>query len=76
MIGKIQRHTEQLGDPLRNHVETAFQAAYTVEEIQQAVQEAGITETRLDDSDPDYIYLERRGETDPGSWVTAREQYR
>ena len=76
MIGRIQQHTERLGDSMRSHVETAFQAAYTPEEIQSAIQEAGLSGTRLDDSDPDYFYIERRGETDPGSWVTAREQYR
>jgi hypothetical protein len=27
-------------------------------------------------TNPDYITLERRGETDPGSWIIAREQYR
>ena len=76
MIGRIQQHTLHLGDSMRNHVETAFQAAYTPDEIQRAIQEAGLTGTRMDESDPDYIYIERRGETDPGSWVTAREQYR
>ena len=76
MIGKIQQHTERLGDSMRNHVEAAFQAAYTPEEIQQAIQDAGLTGTHLDDGDPDFLYIERRGETDPGSWVTAREQYR
>lgn len=76
MIGRIQQHTERLGDSMRNHVEIAFQAAYTPEELRQAIQEAGLAETRLDDSEPDYVYIERRGETDPGSWVTAREQYR
>jgi ubiquinone/menaquinone biosynthesis C-methylase UbiE len=76
MIGKIQKHTERLGDSMRNSMEAAIQAAYTAEEIQQAIQQAGLTGTRLDDSDSDYFYIERRGETDPGSWVTAREQYR
>jgi ubiquinone/menaquinone biosynthesis C-methylase UbiE len=76
MIGKIQQHTAHLGDSMRSHVETVFQAAYTVEEVQQAIQEAGLTGTDMDDSDPDYFYIVRRGETDPGSWVTAREQYR
>ena len=65
----------QFGARLRGR-HTAFQAAYTPEEIQHAIQESGLTGSRLDDSDPDYIYIERRGETDPGSWVTAREQYR
>jgi ubiquinone/menaquinone biosynthesis C-methylase UbiE len=76
MIGKIQQHTERLGDAMRDQVETAIQAAYTTEEVQHMVKEAGLTETRVDDSDPDFFYIERRGETDPGSWVTAREQYR
>ena len=76
MIGRIQQHTERLGDSMRNHVEAALQAAYTSEELQAAIHEAGLSGVRLDDSDADYIYIERRGETDPGSWVTAREQYR
>jgi len=76
MIGRIQGLTGRLGDAMRSHVEDALQAAYTAEEMQRAIQEAGLSGTRLDDSDSDYLYIERRGETDPGSWVTAREQYR
>jgi SAM-dependent methyltransferase len=76
MIGKIQQHTERLGDAMRPQLEQAIQAAYTPEEIREAVAEAGLTAVRVDDSDPDYVVIERRGETDPGSWVTAREQYR
>ncbi len=76
MIGKIQNHTGRLGDSMRSHVETAFQSAYIPEELQRAIEEAGLTGSHLDETDPDYLYIERRGETDPGSWVTAREQYR
>jgi ubiquinone/menaquinone biosynthesis C-methylase UbiE len=76
MIGKIQEHTKRLGDPMRAQLEQAIQAAYTPEEVRQAIAEAGLTAVRVDDSDPDYIVIERQGETDPGSWVTAREQYR
>jgi ubiquinone/menaquinone biosynthesis C-methylase UbiE len=76
MIGKIQQHTEHLGDPMRPQVEQSIQSAYTPDEIRQAVREAGLSGVRVDDSDPDYLIIERRGETDPGSWVTAREQYR
>lgn len=76
MIGKIQEHTKRLGDAMRTQLEQAIQAAYTPEEIRQAIAEAGLTAVRVDDSDPDYIVIERQGETDPGSWVTAREQYR
>ena len=76
MIGRIQQHTERLGDAMRPQVEQAIQSAYTPDEIRQAVIEAGLTGVRVDDSAPDYFFIERRGETDPGSWVTAREQYR
>jgi len=76
MIGKIQQHTELLGDAMRSQVEQAIQSAYTSDEIRQAVAEAGLAGVRVDDSNPDYIVIERRGETDPGSWVTTREQYR
>lgn len=76
MIGKIQQHTERLGDSMRAQVEQAIQSAYTPDEIRQAVKEAGLTGTRVDDSDADYFIIERHGETDPGSWVTGRDQYR
>jgi len=76
MIGKIQQHTRRLGDAMRSQVEQAIQSAYTPDEIRQAVEETGLTGVRFDDSDPDYLIIERRGETDPGSWVTVREQYR
>jgi hypothetical protein len=76
MIGKIQQHTERLGEAMRPQAEQAIQSAYTPDEIREAVKETGLTGVRVDDSDPDYVFIERRGETDPGSWVTAREQYR
>jgi ubiquinone/menaquinone biosynthesis C-methylase UbiE len=76
MIGKIQQLTARLGDAMRPQLEQAIQSAYTAEELRQAVAEAGLTGVRIDDNDPDYITIERRGETDPASWVTAREQYR
>jgi ubiquinone/menaquinone biosynthesis C-methylase UbiE len=76
MIGRIQQHTERLGDAMRPQLEQALQAAYTPEEIRQALAEAGLSGVTIDESNPEYIVLERRGETDPGSWVTVREQYR
>ena len=76
MIGKIHQFTERLGDAMRAQLEQAIQSAYTPDEIRQAIAEAGLTAVRVDDSDPDYVIIERRGETDPSSWVTVREQYR
>ena len=76
MIAKIKQLTERLGDDMRDHVEAAVQAAYTPDEVRELVRDSGLTGTRVDDSDPDYVVIERRGETDPSSWVTSRDQYR
>jgi SAM-dependent methyltransferase len=76
MIGKIHQHAERLGDAMRSQLEQSIQAAYTPDEIRQAVGEAGLGGVNVDVSNPDYFVLERRGETDPGSWVSVRDQYR
>jgi hypothetical protein len=44
--------------------------------MRQALAESGLTGVTLDVSSPDYFVLERRGETDPASWVSVRDQYR
>jgi ubiquinone/menaquinone biosynthesis C-methylase UbiE len=76
MIGRIQHYADRLGEAMRPQLEQAIQSAYTVEEMRQAVAEAGLGGVNVDDTDADYVVLERRGETDPGSWVSVREQYR
>jgi SAM-dependent methyltransferase len=76
MISRIQEQTERLGEAMRNHVEAALQAAYTAEEARGLVHDSGLSQVQIDDSDPDYFVIERHGETDPGSWVTSRDQYR
>jgi len=76
MIGKIQQQSAKLGEAMRPQLERAIQAAYTPDEMRQAVAGAGLTGVQIDDSDPDYFILERRGETDPTSWVSVRDQYR
>jgi ubiquinone/menaquinone biosynthesis C-methylase UbiE len=76
MISRIRRQAERLGEAMRPQLEEAIQASYTPDELQQAVREAGLGGVRLDAADPDFVVIERRGETDPSSWVTTREQYR
>jgi len=76
MIGRIQQQAQRLGEAMRPQLEQSIQAAYTPDEIRQAVGEAGLGGISVDVSDPDYFVLERRGETDPSSWVSVREQYR
>jgi len=75
MIGRIQRHVGLLGDAMRPQLEQSIQAAYTSDELKEILGESGL-DARIDESDPEYVVIERRGETDPGSWVTTREQYR
>jgi len=76
MIGRIQQHTERLGDAMRPQLEQSIQASYTPDEIRHAVAEAGLGGISVDAINPDYWILERRGETDPSSWVSVRDQYR
>ena len=76
MIGRIHQFTERLGEAMRAQLEQAIQSAYTPDEIRRAIAEAGLTAVRVDDTDPDYVVIERHGETDPSSWVSLREQYR
>jgi hypothetical protein len=40
------------------------------------VHDAQLRGIQMVETDPNYITIERRGETDPGSWIIAREQYR
>jgi ubiquinone/menaquinone biosynthesis C-methylase UbiE len=75
MIGQIQRMTARCGDAMRSHFENAIQAAYTPAEIEQAIQVSGFQDAQLEETDSDFMTIRRLGETDPGSWVTAREQY-
>jgi hypothetical protein len=76
MIGSIHRHTSRYTEAMRTQVENALQAAYTRSEVEHLIRASGLPDTRLDDSNPDFFTIERRGETDPGSWVTVRDQYR
>jgi hypothetical protein len=43
--------------------------------MQQIVQAAGLKGARVVALERDYIAIERRGQTDPNSWIKAREQY-
>jgi hypothetical protein len=76
MVSQIQRFSAHYQEAMRPQFESALQAAYTREEIAEAIEQAGLENTHLDDTSPDFITIERHGETDPNSWVTVREQYR
>ena len=60
---------------MRQHIETAMRAAFTRAEIEQMVQTSGLERSRVSNFADDYLLIERAGETDPNSWIKAREQY-
>jgi ubiquinone/menaquinone biosynthesis C-methylase UbiE len=75
----MARHIEQHGAPydkqMKRHVESALRGAYTRSEIQQLVRLSGIERVQVLQIDEHHIAVERTGESDPNSWIRAREQY-
>jgi len=76
MAMHIREHSARFGDAMHRQIETAIRAAYTEAELMRIVHDAQLRGVQMVDTDPNYITMERRGETDPGSWIIAREQYR
>src|SRR5262249_42075992 len=74
MNRSIDVHATRYGQQMRTHIETAFRAAFTRTEIEMLVQSSGLERVRLAEDDCHYI-IERSGESDPNSWIKAREQY-
>ncbi len=75
MQRKIEEQTQRHGERMRPHVETALRAAFTRDEIDALITAAGLERVRLADMDEDHFIIERTGESDPNSWIKAREQY-
>jgi hypothetical protein len=70
----VEAHTARYGQQMRGHIETALRAAFTRGEIEQVVESSGLERVRLVEDEFHYI-IERTGESDPNSWIKAREQY-
>jgi ubiquinone/menaquinone biosynthesis C-methylase UbiE len=70
----IDAHAARYGQQMRQHIETAFRAAFTRSEIESLVQSSGLDRVQLVEDDLHYV-IERTGESDPNSWIKAREQY-
>jgi ubiquinone/menaquinone biosynthesis C-methylase UbiE len=70
----VDAHTVRYGQHMRGHIETALRAAFTRSEIEQLVESSGLERVRLIEDEFHYIF-ERTGESDPNSWIKAREQY-
>jgi ubiquinone/menaquinone biosynthesis C-methylase UbiE len=72
----IDEQTRLHGKRMRPQVEAALRGAYTPGETQKLVHDAGLQGAAVVSLDEYHIAIERRGMTDPNSWVSAREQYR
>jgi len=75
MARKISSATSLYGARMRQHVETALRAAFTRPEFEALVQAAGLERVRVSAPDEEHLLVERTGESDPNSWIKAREQY-
>jgi ubiquinone/menaquinone biosynthesis C-methylase UbiE len=75
MQRKVDEHSGLYGSAMRAHVETAFRAAFTRSELDGLVQASGLERVRVYEPDEDHFLIERTGESDPNSWIKAREQY-
>jgi ubiquinone/menaquinone biosynthesis C-methylase UbiE len=76
MQRQIEKYAALYGAGMRRHVETALRAAFTRAEIEALAREGGLERVRISEPDDHHVLIERPGETDPNSWVIAREQYR
>jgi ubiquinone/menaquinone biosynthesis C-methylase UbiE len=74
---RIEQQTVRHTTAMRPQLESAIRASYTRNELHQALREARLAGAQfIEDGDSTHLMIERRGETDPGSWVIGREQYR
>lgn len=76
MTKQIEEQARRFGSGMRRQIERSLHAAFTRGEVEDLVQTSGIERARVVDLDEHHIGIERAGETDPNSWITAREQYR
>src|SRR6516225_7683710 len=72
---RIGEQTAHYGDRMRRHIEAAMRAAFTLDEAAEMVLASGLERVRLDITNDVQLTMERRGESDPNSWIKAREQY-
>ena len=70
----IEAHTARYGSRMRPHVETSLRAGFTRGELESILQASGLERVRLSQDESHFI-IERTGESDPNSWIKAREQY-
>jgi ubiquinone/menaquinone biosynthesis C-methylase UbiE len=75
MQNAIEKYVGRYGSRMRAHGETALRAAFTGSEFEALVSESGLERVQISEPDEDHFLVERTGESDPNSWIRAREQY-
>jgi ubiquinone/menaquinone biosynthesis C-methylase UbiE len=75
MAKHIKENSARMGNRMRRHVETSLRAAYTRPELERIVRDSGLQRARVVELDEYHVAVERSGESDPNSWIRAREQY-
>jgi ubiquinone/menaquinone biosynthesis C-methylase UbiE len=75
MQRKIDEYAGLCGSRLRSHVEAALRGAFTREELEELLKSSGLERARIFELNERHMFIERPGETDPNSWIKAREQY-
>ena len=75
MAKHIEEHSAPYGKRMKEYVETAFRAAYTRSELGEVVRASGLERAQIVSMDEHHLAIERTGQSDPNSWIKAREQY-
>ena len=75
MSRNIGEHGAHYGSAMRPYVEAALRAAYTRAELEAFIRASRLERVRLVELDRQHMAIERTGESDPNSWIKAREQY-
>jgi hypothetical protein len=74
MRQSIEERAALYGGRMRPHVESALRAAFTKDEIGDLLVASGLERVELIEDEHHFI-VKRTGESDPNSWIKAREQY-
>jgi ubiquinone/menaquinone biosynthesis C-methylase UbiE len=75
MARRIEKHSASYDERMKRHIEAALRGAYTRSEMQDLVRASGIERAQVVQIDEHHMAVERTGESDPNSWIRAREQY-
>jgi ubiquinone/menaquinone biosynthesis C-methylase UbiE len=75
MEKKIGQYSALYGDAMKSHVGTSMRAAFTRAEFEALVNASGLERVQVSEPDEYHLLVERTGESDPNSWIRAREQY-